>query len=460
MPLARSVARVATSLVATSLVVSLGCTNSFEPDAGSPVDAGMDAGHDAGHDAGRDAGVDAGPRDAASPGDDAGPIDGGPMDPGWVRLPGLPDECPIERATYPERLWDTTWEPCVDGSGAVVEECSVGRGRLTHITDAWQDGQTWLYMLGGDALGTGRIVGLAPLEGPLVAAWREPQRILGDDIYCAVTALAVGGGRAAFIAQFSDSSDMSRSRAWLYVATPSSIGTATEPVHEFPAGFVARDRSIHDLWVSDVLVAIQSSPDGSLYTYRDGEWAILTGLGTVPGLPQNVALVGDNLLWEAWVGLDDVRLVHARWGEPAAVWRDISPGDTKGFGTDGVDLAWFENHDRQPDGTYGRVELWTAGYRRDIESAVPALVRTVEGQRSNGPAVGGGWVARFVRGPPPTWVARVEVFSLRDGTRRTFISPSGVVTDEPFSATDRAIMFKGGGGLIYRFDPTALPVDP
>jgi len=162
-------------------------------------------------------------------------------------------------------------------------------------------------------------------------------------------------------------------------------------------------------------------------------------------------------MWEAWVGLDDVRLVHARWGEPAAVWRDISPGDTKGFGTDGVGVAWFENHERQPDGTYRRVELWTTSYRRDIESSVPALARTIEGQRSNGPAVGGGWVARFLRDPPP---ARVEVFSLRDGTRRTFISPSGVVLDEPFSAAEREIMFKGGGGRTYRFDPNVLPVDP
>lgn len=438
------------------LAVAIGCSSAPAPDAG-PRDAGVDAGWDAGRDAGRDGGADSGSPDATTPAGDAGPFDGGPDDPGWVRLPGLPSDCPIERATYPERLWDVTWEPCTDRSGEVVEGCSVGHGRVTGIIGAWRDGgDTWLEMLGGDAFVTGRIVGLAPVDGPLVAAWREPRIILDDArYYCAVTAVAVGGGRAAFIAHFSDWAEMSRSRAWLYVGTPATIGTVTEPVHVFPAGFVRRARTIVELWISDRLLALQASPDGSLYTYRDGVWTTLTGRGTVPGLPQNVALVGDHLLWEAWIGLDDVRLVHARWGEAASVWRDVSPGDTKGFGTDGVDMAWFENYDRQPDGSYRRTELWTAPYQRDIGIVVSTLVRTMDAQRSNDPAVGGGWLARGLRGP-----ARIEVFSLRDGSRRTFVAPEGFVTIDPYYATEREIMFRGAGTRTYRFDPTRLPVDP
>ncbi|MCZ7680680.1 MAG: hypothetical protein M5U28_18690 [Sandaracinaceae bacterium] len=332
----------------------------------------------------------------------------------------------------------------------------MGDGDVTHPMHAWRDGdRTWLSMLGG-SFAVGRIVGIAPADGPMVAAWREPRRTDDDDVYCAVTAVAVGGGRAASVVHFSDWVDSARSRAWLYAATPAeAISRADEPVHVFPAGFVAGGRTIHGLWVSGEVIAIQAS-EGSLYAFRDGTWQTLTGRDTVPGLPQNVHLVGDHLLWEAWNGLDDVRLVHARWGEPAAVWRDVSPGDTKGLGTDGVDLAWFENYDRQPDGTYARTELWTATYRRDIELLEPRSVPFSD-QRSNAPAVGGGWVAlrRTSDGPQ-----RVEVLDLLDGSRRIFVPSSGLVLDEPYYASAREIMFRGRGTSAIRFDPSILPLDP
>lgn len=455
MPVARTRFLTRASL---TLAVVLGCSG--PPDA---RDAGRDGGFDAGFDGGRDAGrdaradtgpPDAGPADATLPREDSGPRDGGPDDPGWVLLPGLPPDCPIERATHPERLWVQGWEPCTDAAGLVVAGCSVREASGIH--GAWRSrSDIWLEMLGGDALASGRIVGIAPLDGPAVAAWREPRRSLeGDGRYCAVTALAVGGARAAFVAQFTDWNDMTRSRAWLYVGMPETIGSSTEPVHTFPAGFVQHGRSIHDVWISDTLVALQASPDGSLYTYRDGDWATLTGRGTVPGIPQGAALVADHLLWEAWNGVDDVRLVHARWGQDAAIWRDVSPGNTKGFGTDGADLAWFENYERQPDGSYARLELWTAQYRRDIENLEPVRVRSIDGPRSNRPAVGGGWLARRLLDPQ-----RVEIYSLRDGTRRTFVAPGGFVVDDPYYASETEIMFPGSGSTAVRFDPTLLPVD-
>jgi hypothetical protein len=39
------------------------------------------------------------------------PVDGGPEDPGWVPLPGMPARCAIERAEHPERL--LTWNGLV-----------------------------------------------------------------------------------------------------------------------------------------------------------------------------------------------------------------------------------------------------------------------------------------------------------------------------------------------------------
>ncbi|MBX3268629.1 MAG: hypothetical protein KF729_00115 [Sandaracinaceae bacterium] len=354
-------------------------------------------------------------------------------------------------------MWQIRWVPCVDAAGEEIPGCTTTPTRATGIIGAWPDGDdVWLRMIGGDALAVGgRIVGIGHVDGRVTAAWREPMvSTEPGSVHCLVSARAVGGGRATFVVQSSNWADMTRSRAWLYVGTPETIGETTEWVHEFPASFVSRDRLIVGLWISAELIALQASPDGSLYSYRDGEWATLTGRGTVEGLPRGTVIIGDHLLWEAWRSVNDVRLVHARWSEPAALWRDIAPSDTKGFGTDGIDMAWFDVHNRQPDDTYARTELWTAQYRRDIEDVEPRMVRVVD-VRSNRPAVGGGWVARRSGDPQ-----RVEVFSLLDGSRRTFVPPRGYVTEEPYYARERDIMIAGAGTEAIRFDPTLLPPDP
>lgn len=427
------------------------CSPAPAPDAGS-VDAGVDAGV-AGRDAGRrdagrsgDAGLDAGS-------DGGGPRDGGPDDPGWVRVPGLPPECPIERATHPERLWDLRWEPCEDGTGAVVAGCQQAGWsvRTGSITAAHREGdQTWITTLQG-GLESGRMLGIAPIEGPLLAAWREPAQTPDDELMCRITAVAVGGGRATVTFHFTDWSDDRRSQAHLYLAPLEEIRTADVPLHIFPAAFVAGGRTVLNAWLSEEMLVIQTSPDPTLYTYHDGVWSTLTGRDMVEGTAQGPHLVGDHVLWETWRGVDDVRLVHARPGEATAVWRDISPNDLKGFGTDGVDVAWYQNYDRREDLTYARTELWAATYRRDIEEMTARLVREVE-VRSNDPAVGGGWIAQRRLDPQ-----RVEIFSLRDGTRRTFFPPDGYVITEPFYASEHEIMYRGR--RTTRFDPTLLPPD-
>lgn len=449
------------SVARAALVLCLagGCAGAHEADAGSDAgvdagfDAGQDAGRDAGHDAGRDAGMDAGAPPRRDAGSDAGRGDGGSA--GWVRLPGLPPECPIERATHPERLWDVVWDPCTDDAGEVVPGClTERRGGVTGVIGAWHDeAGTYLRMIGGDAAAGGRILGIAPVDGPMLAAWHEPQVIIDGDFYCRISAIAVGGGRAAFAAQLSDRIDGSRSRIWLYVGMPETIGSVETPTWEFPTEFILGNRSLTRMWISADLLAVQASPDGTLYTYRDGEWQTLTGRDTVPGIPQNVALVGDHTLWEAWRGLDDVRLVHAPWGVGSAVWRDITPGDTKGFATDGVDLAWMELHDRQPDGRYARREVWTAPYRADLENVEARMLRTLSGRRTEA-VVGGGWYAAQASH------SVVEVVSLRDGSLRTFTAPGGRVTDAPFYASEDEIMFPGLGLDAIRFDPNLVPVEP
>ena len=370
----------------------------------------------------------------------------------WIALPKLPPNCAVERAIHPDVLLDQRWGPCSDATGALIEGCLINqsRGQLG-IVGAWHEhGQTWLRMLGG-SLSKGRMLGIAALDGPVLTALREPLQEPNGSQACLVSAVAVGGGRAAFIVQFSDWQNPARSQAWLYITSLGQIDKAGEPTYVFPADFVHRGRTITRLWISSELVALQTSPDGTLYRYQNGALKVLNDL-TAPGLPQNVNLIDDHILWEAWQGTDNVRLVHAHSGQPASVWPNLSSGETKSFNTDGADLAWLQCHDRNPDGSYQRLELWTAAYQENLERFKPRYLRRISVR--NSAAVGGGWytMRRTSDGPQ-----RVEVYSLRDGTRRTFIPPGGQVLDTPFYAGNREIMFTGQS--VIRFDPNLLHVD-
>lgn len=371
-------------------------------------------------------------------------------DPGWSSFDALDKDCRLERATDPQRVSTLQWVSCTDGNGVEIEDCRVSRDEQNFVVaGAWHEhGLTWLRMLRGSHA-DGRSLAISELDGPILAAFREPAQHPEDPVTCFITAIAVGGGRAAFVAQFLDRTTPRRSLAGLFVAPLDRITQVREPTYVFPTSLLYPDRTITRLWVSSSFVALQTSPDGLLYRYRDGELELLNG-SKLPGLAQHVTLIGDHLLWESWQGTDYVELAHAPKSSKGTIWRDRSGGETKSFGTDGADMAWMQCRGRRADGSYEHLELWTATYRDDLGRIEPRRVCDLHVR--NGAAVGGGWYAMRRTGDGPQ---RIDVFSLRDGTRRTFIPPGGLVLDDPFYVSEHEIMFPGRGTI--RFDPSRLP---
>lgn len=115
----------------------------------------------------------------------------------------------------------------------------------------------------------------------------------------------------------------------------------------------------------------------------------------------------------------------------------------------------MEGYDRQPDGSYARLELWTATHTPDPSALAPRFVRTMT-QRTR-PSCGGGWYATL-RDPP----RRIELTRLADGTRREWIPPEPYgVPSEPRYVSDHEMMLEVSDGrsrFLVRIDPHTLPV--
>lgn len=161
-------------------------------------------------------------------------------------------------------------------------------------------------------------------------------------------------------------------------------------------------------------------------------------------LAQSVAVVGSDVLWEDWADL--VRVAHGAPGRPGSLYHRADPADIKGFHTDGVDLAWVQGYDRQPDSSYARLELWTAPYAADPATLEPRFVRLMGSFRRRA-AAGGGW---YVVMEPEPW--RIEAIRLSDGTRRRWVSSiPGALSYPPIYVSDHEILLQ---------DPDLIRLDP
>ncbi|MCZ7680777.1 MAG: hypothetical protein M5U28_19195 [Sandaracinaceae bacterium] len=170
---------------------------------------------------------------------------------------------------------------------------------------------------------------------------------------------------------------------------------------------------------------------------------------TLPGIAQSVAVVGSDVLWEDWADL--VRVAHGAPGRPGSLYHRADPADIKGFHTDGVDLAWVQGYDRQPDSSYARLELWTAPYVADPSELRPRFVRLLDPTRHPS-AFGGGW---YVTLPAAPW--RIEAVRLEDGARRRWVSSiPGALSYPPIYVSDHEILLQDPD--LIRLDPHLLPL--
>ncbi|MCZ7684685.1 MAG: hypothetical protein M5U28_40295 [Sandaracinaceae bacterium] len=132
------------------------------------------------------------------------------------------------------------------------------------------------------------------------------------------------------------------------------------------------------------------------------------------------------------------------------LYHRADPADIKGLHADGVDPAWVQGHDRQPDSSYARLELWTAAYAVEPSELAPRFVRLMGPFRRRATA-GGGW---YVIMEPDPW--RIDAIRLDDGTLRRWVSPiPGVLSYPPIYASDHEILLQDPA--LIRLDPHRLP---
>jgi hypothetical protein len=398
-------------------------------------DAGLDAGRDAGHDAGRDASRPDASRDAGFDAADDAARDGGPNDPEWVRLGGQPDGVDLYVARHPERVLRVRWEAC--GEGCLRAECPGTCGWLGGFVDAARR-VAWIQT--PEHLQTAVLLDVE--RGEAIAAWKlwdveEPRAEAGAPAY--------GGGRVA-ISAYAYRPDGARQlstwsapveRAWLDL----------EPTYTLD---VRSSLTITGNFVSATHQAWWLSPTAHLFL-RNAEGT----LRAIPaprerGMVQSAHLVGDRVYYELWA--DSIRVWTATVEEAPSVLIDASPGVVRDFRTDGRTMVWYQGYDYDPDTLrFGRLELWTAplvARAEDLEARrVPARVRGLIL-----PVLGGSWVA--MQGEGPT----MDVFDLRDGSRRNWAPPEGGnVGVPPLYATEEEILVATTVG-VFRIDPRLLPV--
>ncbi len=171
------------------------------------------------------------------------------------------------------------------------------------------------------------------------------------------------------------------------------------------------------------------------------------------GIPQNEHLRDGRLIFEMWNG--GVRLATGTRIDGPSILLDVVPWDIQQFQSDGASIAWIKGRDW--DGSrlrFAEVELWTAPYPEPPSSFAP---RRVTAWLDGGAALatmGGHYYAMQVED------YEMDVYDLRDGTRRHWVPPDGAsMVDPPLYVTDDEILAGTNAGA-YRIDPNTLPVVP
>ena len=215
--------------------------------------------------------------------------------------------------------------------------------------------------------------------------------------------------------------------------------------------------SVQHLAVSDTTVAAEIQPGGFILVFEGGAMRQLGGAldPVVRAIPQNVHVVGTQVLWEDWDAT--VRVASGSISQAAAPFIDVDAVDVKSFRADGVDLAWMQAYDRQPDGSYARVELWSSPHAPDPGSLSPRLVREMPVRTQARLGVG---VYAILRPDPRR---HIELYDLADGRHRVYMPPetTGVLELPLYITSSEMLLIIGrpGGSALWRVDITRLPYD-
>ncbi len=398
------------------------CGNDSGVDAAAS-DAGLDAGYDAGVDAGFDAGTDAG-RDAGTA--------------GWVRMPGFPEGCAIERAENPGVLYQPEWEPCAEQPVGCLREVP---SNYIRTTVGWHDGEHgYAYMIGVGTL-------IVDLDRGAIAAWRPPALATRDGV-CDIREVGIGDGYGAAYMFFRHETSAEQNFDRIYHAPLAEIGAVETPFADVTPGFTAT--SPQRLGVSRSIVAAEMQPAGATVIFGEGRWSALSG-DPVVGTSQRLTVAGDFAFWEDWGST--IRIAYGSLDQPAMFLRDPAPGRIRALHGDGADLAWVEINDDPPT-----LDLYTAPVVFDASELAARLVGSIEGIQFTG--MGGGWFVRVIADPE-----QLVLTELASGRTKTWLAAEGeLITGYPptyVSATEILIRARTSDATNYwlRLDPRSIPWD-
>ncbi len=374
-----------------------------------PRDAGFDGGQDAGSDSGQDAQIDDAALDSAV--GDAGP------DPLWTAVPGSADACVIEYARDPTAAYTPQWVACPAGAAPGCERLA---GQGGPIGERFVDGELRVFVLTGSAT---QYVNVLTSHDAALQALRGPP----PSDPCHLGFAGVGGGRAVF--STSTATDANHYDERQYVLA--------ENASVWPPPAVVANRvnaNLADIFlVSATTYGARIEPAAEIEVYEGTRSSVLRGVG-IGGSPEVMFLLGRDFFWEAW-GAGYVARIFQGTVDGASLFYETPDGsDLKGFGTDGIDMAWTQGYGPHPDGvTFDRYELWTAPYTTDPAALAPRLVGPIAYEGMG--VVGNGWYVHGTVGSDALTLVR-----LSDGARKQ-LPPSG----DGFIGDRRPII---GGGHI------------
>ncbi len=427
-------------LYAAMLLFSCPIYDADPPDAAQPRDAGRDApSMDTGADA-RDGSADTS-RDVTM----ADRSDGGPTDPGWVPLPGLPGGCVVERAEHPERVGGLSWSEC--GAGCLrallpPARASVGFGNAT-----FRDGEGWIGVTSITDEPTKNVYAMMRADGVPFAAWRFPHNGL-----CRAAFGAWGGGRAGVVVNWHDA-DATNDEDRIYIAPIAELGALTEPTAIIGAPHVGFRRFVQRLTVASDVAAVEIAFSGIILAIGTG------GETTVVSAGASTSAEGDHLVWER---IDSLHLEHFTPDGGATNYFDSPSPSTAYVGMPFVDrgtLVWAYD----PFDSGQPAELWTSPFARTSAGLVPRLVRR-DVPRAYDVVYGDGVYVAVRDGGAPTFSA--DIIDVADGRLRRLGNPDGVGCNYVLYASPTEVLIQctingtsPAQTVLYRIDPRTLPYE-
>ncbi len=411
------------TLCLSALAMALGfsmCTNTP-----SPADGGLEA--DVPADTVRDNGwiaADIAEADA--------PHDGGPQDPEWVPLPGLPGGCTIERAMHPERITTIEWVSCGEGCEYLGPDTRYQRAMRTD-SGSYHEGTGYFGLVQALPSDERAMIIIADTAGRIYGAWREEFDSSRDGFLCVLRGPATGDGFGAFGITISNRA-MGVRETHIFVDRVNDIGQRETATAILGGEMVPTGAVLQRHRVSSSLYVAELRPGGNLILVQpDGQFEKQS-----VGAAQHPNVVGDDVIFEAAREEDGVlyrTMMHTRFGEEPTVLLDAADGHIAGARATADGLTWSYARTAGGLGETEHIELWTSPFATERDSLEPRMVRNLVPELNEHYTVQQGAGDGF-------WVGRAELthyIRLSDG--ETFYAPHR--TEGP-SGTNGYLWLAGG----------------